>query len=512
MNGAESLIRTLVANDVTVCFANPGTSEMQFVAALDSEKGMRSVLCLFEGVATGAADGYGRMAGKPACTLLHLGPGYANGGANLHNAKRARTPLVNIIGDHATYHRLLDAPLNSDIKAWTIPNAIWTRSAETADTVGLLVAHAIHASKSRPRGVADLILPADAAWDLTDKTGPTLPSPERRAPERHFILDAARALKVARQPVILLSGSATSARGLAAASRIATLGVRIMTDTFVARQTRGAGLFRPDRMMYLAEAAVQDLEGVDIILTVETGAPVAFFAYPDKPSRFAPEGCIVQSLCEKDDDGIMALEELANLLGAPLAGAVAELDLPDAPEGKLTPGAVGSSIARHLPEDAVISDDAVTSGIPVFLATQSARRHDWLMLTGGGIGQGIPVSIGAAIACPERKVVSLNGDGAAMFTLQGLWTIARENLDVVTVIFANRAYRVLEAEMFRTGGGQAGPSAARLLSLSAPDLDWCALASGMGMSATRCDTAESFEEIFAEAMSQKGPQLIEAII
>jgi acetolactate synthase I/II/III large subunit len=513
MNGADALIETLIDNDVTACFANPGTSEMQFVSALDRQPKMRPVLCLFEGVATGAADGYGRIAGKPACTLLHLGPGYGNGLANLHNARRAFTPIVNVIGDHATYHRQYDAPLASDIAAIAGANSVWVKSAERADDVGALAAEAIGASYGPPGGSASLILPADCAWSPTSATGPKALRRAKTAVSGASIDAAAKKIKAAAKPVVLLGTTACGGAALAAAGRIAAAGVRVVTDTFVARQPRGAGRFAPDRMMYFGEMALSDLAGVDLMVMVETMRPVAFFAYPERPSVLVPDGCETLALASREQDGTAALVALADALGAPKAANVQPLALPDAaPTGPLNPAAIGVSVARYLPEGAIVSDDSVTSGQAIVNATRTGRPHDWLGLTGGAIGQGIPVAVGAAVAAPGRKVVSLNGDGAAMYTAQGLWTLAREQLDVTVVVFANHTYRILGIELGRTGAGNPGPAAGSLLSLADPAIDWVSYARGLGVPGTRCETAEAFDAAFARAMADPGPKLIEAVV
>lgn len=513
MNGADALIQTLVANEVTACFANPGTSEMQFVSALDRQPAMRPVLCLFEGVATGAADGYGRIADRPACTLLHLGPGYGNGLANLHNARRAYTPVVNVVGDHATYHRQYDAPLNSDIPTIVGPNSLWVKSADTADSVAAIAAEAIEASYGPPGGPVSLILPADAAW-LTTANGPVMAHrKERLAPSSESVDTVAKALKAAAKPVILLGGRACLKDSLVQASRLAAAGYRVIADTFVSRQPRGAGIFQPGRMQYFGEAALADLEGVDLMVFVGTTTPVAFFAYPDRPSVLVPEGCATLTLADRSQDSVAALAALADGLGAPAQGPVQPLKIPDAaPTGQLTPQTAGASVARHLPEGAIICDDSVTSGGGVAVPASTARPHEVLALTGGAIGVGMPLAIGAAVAAPEAKVVSLNGDGAGMYTVQSLWTIARENLDVTVVVFANHSYRILNIEMGRTGSGQPGPSALKLLDLGNPRIDWVSVASGLGMPAVRASTAEEFETAFARAMSTKGPHFIEAAI
>ena len=323
MNGADAVIATLADNGVEACFANPGTSEMQFVTALDREPRVRPVLCLFEGVATGAADGYGRMAGKPAVTLLHLGAGYTNGAANLHNARRAYTPIVNVIGDHATYHRKFDAPLTSDIAGLAGPNSLWLKTAESADNAADLAAEAVAASFGPPGGSASLILPADCAWSPATRKGPNLVPPKAPPPPSAAVEAVARAMKGAAKPVILLGGSSCNERGLAAAARLQAAGARVITDTFIPRQSRGGGRFAPDKMMYFGEMAMADLAGSDLMVLVDTVQPVAFFAYPDMPSVLVPEGCKPVTLAERGQDGAAAMEALAEALGALAAPAAA---------------------------------------------------------------------------------------------------------------------------------------------------------------------------------------------
>jgi acetolactate synthase-1/2/3 large subunit len=513
MNGADALISTFVANEVTACFANPGTSEMQFVAALDRNPQMRPVLCLFEGVATGAADGYGRMMERPACTLLHLGPGYGNGVANLHNARRAFTPIVNVIGDHATYHRQYDAPLASDIAAIAGANSVWVKSADSPDAVAGLAAEAVAASLTPPCGSASLILPADSAWLETSSEPVIAQKPVRPAPSGEAVEAAARAIKAAQKPVVLIGGQACKAQGLQAAARLQAAGVQVFADTFVARQPRGAGAFAPRRVQYFGEMALAELEGVDLMVFAGTTTPVAFFAYPNRPSVLVPEGCATMTLAARAEDAAAGLAALADALGAPREGPVQPLKLPDAmPTGKLNAYTAGAAIARHMPEGAIICDDAVTSGAGVAAAAATARPHEVLALTGGAIGAGLPLAIGAAVAAPDHRVLSLNGDGAAMYTIQSLWTMARENLDVTVVVFANYTYRILNVEMQRTGAGEAGASAKKLLELGDPKIDFVALATGMGVPAVRCDTAEAFDAAIAAAMAQRGPMFIEAVI
>jgi acetolactate synthase-1/2/3 large subunit len=496
MNGAESLVRTLVTSGVEVCFSNPGTSEMHFVAALDRVDGMRAVLGLFEGAVTGMADGYARIAEKPACTLLHLGPGLANGLANLHNARRAATPIVNIVGDHATYHAQYDAPLASDIAGFARPVSAWVHSSPSALTVAADGARAVQAAMTPPGQIATLILPADTAWNDADGPAPALPRPAASQVSGEAIDRVAQALKSGKKTTILMRGAVLKERGLTAAGRIAAKsGARLACDTFIARLQRGAGRVR-----------------VELIL-VGSKPPVSFFAYPGKPSYGLQATTKVFYLAHAHEDGTGALEALAEALGASKEAAnIAPLKLPEQIADKFDQYTIGQVIARHLPEGAIVSDEAATSGAGSALATVTAAPHDQLGLTGGSIGQGLPVATGAAVAGKGRKIVCLHGDGGAMYTLQALWTQAREKLDVTTVIFANRSYAILNIELARVGASNPGPKALSMLDLHNPELDWVKLASGMGVEASRASNIRDFESQFESAIRYTGPRLIEVVL
>lgn len=514
MNGAQSLVRTLAGAGVDTCFANPGTSEMHFVAALDSEPGVRPILGLFEGAVTGMADGYGRMAEKPAATLLHLGPGLANGLANLHNARRAATPIVNIVGDHATYHAQYDAPLASDVAGFARPVSGWIHSSTSAGTVATDGARAVAAALSPPGQIATLILPADTAWNPAEGPAPPLPRP-LSAPVGDAAIDrAAKALRSGKTAAILMRGAALQPESLAMAGRVAAAtGARLMCDTFAPRLARGAGRVAVERIPYFAEQMVEFLAPIEVLVLVGAKPPVAFFAYPGKPSWGLPEGCVILHLSHPHEDGPSALAALAEAVAAPKTGlSPASFARPDAPTGRFNHFTVGQIIGRHLPEGAIISDEGATSGGGALLATASGPPHDLLSLTGGSIGQGVPLGSGAAVACPGRKVVCLQGDGGAMYTLQVLWTQARERLDVTTVIFANRSYAILNVELSRVGALNVGPKALSMLDLRNPDLDFVKLAGGMGVEASRAETLEDFEAQFSSAMAQEGPRLIEVVL
>lgn len=513
MNGAQSLIRTLVDAGVDVCFGNPGTSEMHFVAALDSVPEMRAVLGLFEGAVTGAADGYARIADKPAATLLHLGPGLANGLANLHNARRANTPVVNVIGDHATYHKQHDAPLESDIEALTGTLNGWARRSGATAEVGADAAAAVAAAMDPPGRVASLILPADVSWGEGGQ--PSTPIATRTAPaaDEAVIKAVAEVLRTGESAVLLIGGRACRESGLRAASRIGTaLGVKVLAETFPARIERGAGLPSVDRLGYLAEQVAYQLDGVKHVIVAGARPPVSFFAYPGKPSDLVPEGAQVHTLAEVDQDMVGALEGLADLVAPGTEPVVQEAGRPELPSGALTPQNWVEVIGALLPEGAIISDEANTSGLLLPAATAGAPRHDVLTLTGGAIGQGIPVATGAAIAAPDRPVINLESDGSALYTMSALWTQARENLNITTVLLNNRAYAILRMELQRVGAEGSGPKAAELLDLSTPDMDFVKIAEGLGVPATRATTAEELAEQFREALATPGPHLIDALV
>lgn len=515
MTGAEALVQTLEAAGVDRCFTNPGTSEMHAVAAIGRAATLRASLCLFEGVATGAADGYARIARKPACTLLHLGPGLANGLANLHNARRARSPIVNIVGDHAVSHRTLDAPLASDLAGFAAPVSQWIRSADTADEVGEAAAEAVAASQAAPGGVATLILPADTAWTETTK-GPAAPvAPTPFAPPVEAAVAAARAaLAHGESSALLLSDPVLSGEGLELAGAIAAAtGARLYCDTFVGVMARGAGRAFVRRLPYFAEAVEEELKGVAHLVLVSTKAPVAFFAYPGRRGSLTPDGAEVVTLARPGEDAVAGLRALAEALGAVGREPVrASAMTPGLPTGTLDSMKAGAIIGRFLPEGAIVSDEGATCGAGAFVHTAGSPPHDWLQLTGGSIGQGLPVGVGAATAAPGRKVVCLEGDGSAMYTIQALWTAAREHLDMVTVIFSNRSYAILKVEMMRTGAQNPGPNTLAMFDLSRPDIGFVDLARGLGVDAVRCETAEDFAEAFSGAMRRPGPFLIEAVM
>lgn len=509
-------MQTLLDSGVDTSFMNPGTSEMHFVAALDDVPEMRGILTLFEGVATGAADGFGRMADRPASTLLHLGAGLGNGIANLHNARRAKTPLVNIVGDHAVDHKQYDAPLESDIETLARNFSGWIRTSQTSAAVAQDTAEAVAASMSPPGQVATLILPADTCWGESDGPAEPIAMPSRSLPTESEVLAVAALLQDSAPDsvMILLGGTVGRVADIEAASRIAEkASAKVLMETFPTRLERGAGRPPIERLAYLADFARLQLDGIKHLVLVGATSPVAFFAYPGQEGSLVPAGCEVHTLATADQDCTAALEAVAESVDAPVGGFVAApLARPEIPDGELTALSVSQVVGALLPEGAIVSDESNMTGIFLPGATQGAPEHDWLCLTGGGIGQGMPVATGAAVACPDRRVVNMQADGSAMYTIQSLWTQAREGLDVTTIIFNNGSYAVLNMELDRVGAQAPGPKARSMFDISGPRLDFVAMAGGMGVPATRATTTKEFADQLSRSLSTAGPSLVEVML
>ena len=512
MNGAEALMNSLVGLGVEVCFSNPGTSEMHFVAALDRVPEMRGVLALFEGVATGAADGYARIARKPAATLLHLGPGLGNGLANLHNARRAHSPIVNVVGEHATYHRRYDPPLASDIAATASAVSKSVMTVERPEELIPMVAATFAAAVAPPAGVATLIVPGDITWNQVPDGSAAEPSSQPPVLDAERIAAAAAALR-AGGATLFIGGAATTRRGLEAASRIANAAsARLLCETFPSVLERGAGIPAVDRLAYLGDFAVMQLAGSKSLVLAGADDPVAFFAYPGKPSRYAPEGCDVVTLATPADPADLYLEVLAEELGASSPPTLQALSLPGLPTGPLSGSAVAAAIGALLPEGCIVVDESVTTGISAPGLTQGSPGHRWLTLTGGAIGYGLPVATGAAIAEPGTKVIDIQADGSALYTIQALWTQARESLDVVTVLLNNQSYAILQMELNNVGAEAGGPRSRAMLDLVPPAMDFAAIARGFGVDAVRVATGEELVEQLKRALAEPGPHLIEALL
>ena len=514
-NGAQALMKTLVDAGIEVCFSNPGTSEMHFVAALDGEPKMRAVLALFEGVATGAADGYARMADKPAATLLHLGCGLGNGLANLHNARKGKVPVVNIVGDHATHHVQYDAQLQSDIE--TVARNVspgFVRTSKTTAALGQDTADAIVAARGFPGSVATLILPADVSWGEGGVACAVPMQPPAPVADDAVIEAIAAAIRSGSKTALLMGGRSLREPSLVAAAKLAAhSGVKLFAETFPTRIERGAGLPAVERIAYFAELAGVQLADVEHLILVDCKAPVSFFAYPGKKSVITPDTCTVHTLARPDQDITASLDKLVHALGASGASPTVQAgQRPGRPRGRLTAEKVCKAVGHLLPENAILIDEAITSGLMLNVMTAGAPRHDMITLTGGAIGQGLPNAVGAAIACPDRPVLALIGDGTAMYTIQALWTMAREQLNVTSIIFNNASYSVLNIELERVGAASIGDKAKSQLDLHGPVLNFAQLAQGMGVHGVRASTTEELNKALEYALAYPGPHLIEAMV
>ncbi|MEQ6250033.1 acetolactate synthase large subunit [Sulfitobacter sp. HNIBRBA3233] len=514
MNGAESLVKSLLANGVEVCFTNPGTSEMHFVAALDHVPGMRSILALHETVATGAADGYFRMAGKPASTLLHLGPGLANGLSNLHNAKKAGSGIVNIIGEHASTHIELDAPLTADIEGIARPMSHWVHTSHSAADVGRDAEEAVRASMVAPGQIASLILPSDTAWNDggVAATGAEMPAPTGFDESG---LDRAAELLDGPETLLLLGGAALTESNLETAGRIsAKTGCKLLSEWSNARLERGEGRVFINRVPYPIDIALKVLEPFKRIVLVGARAPIGFFAYPGKPAILTSEGTEILPLADKSNDLTAALDALCAATGAQETAPahVVTAETPEPQSGTINLDNLAACISRAIPQDGIVVDESVTTGRAFSPATKGAKRHTWLNNCGGSIGYAMPAAIGAAVACPDRRVMCLTGDGSAMYSVQSLWTMARENLNIVTLIFANRSYKILRGELTNVGVQNAGPRAMDMLSLDRPALDWVQMAQSMGVQAISVSECEALEAALDDALNAEGPRLIEIML
>lgn len=511
MNGAESLVKTFLQNGVDTVFANPGTSEMHFVAALDDHPEMRCILCLFEGGTSGSADGYFRMKRDVAATLLHLAPGFGNAFANLHNARKASSGVVNVVGDHATHHLRYESPLKGDLTGISQAISHWTRISPDAKTVAADGAAAIRAARSNNGQVATLILPANTAWDpaLGPASYETLPPLTR--PSMAEIEAAARRLTT-ENAALIVGGEALFGRLQELAGKIAgKTGCRLLADTLIPRISKGAGSAKIEQLVYPITPKIGQMENLASLTLLGTNRPVAFFAYPDKPSVPEPPACTISELCTPEMDIAWTIEALADAVGvSPKTQFQSNaLDLPDVASGELTLEKVGQTLAALMPENAVLCNESITSGASIMPPTKTARPHDVLGGTGGAIGYSLPCAVGAAIACPDRKIIALTGDGSAMYTLQSLWTMARESLDVTVIIFANRGYQILRHELTNVGVENYGRNASAMFDIEEPLIDWISLARGHGVSGQKADDMESFCTALKAGLQSDGPYLIE---
>ncbi|MFQ3623338.1 MAG: acetolactate synthase large subunit, partial [Acetobacteraceae bacterium] len=467
-----------------------------------------------EGVVTGAADGYARMAGKPACTLLHCGPGLANAVSNLHNARRARSPVVNIVGDHATHHRAWDAPLTADVEGIARPVSDWVRYGQSARGIAADGAAAVQAARTPPGQIATLILPADTAWEAASGPAAPLPVPAPTPAAPQQVETAARLLRRDGATVLLLlAGPALTEEGQRAAFRIAAAtGCGVLAQMSNARVARGGGRWPIERVPYPVDLALERLGRYRACILVGAKHPVAFFAYPGKPGSLLPPECVVHVLARPDQDVLGAIEALADEVAAGVAPPPANGgERPRPPGGAVTSEGIAATVGALMPEGTIIVDEGVTTGRGFFAATHAAPPHDWIQLTGGSIGEGLPLALGASIACPDRRVIGLQADGSAMYTLQALWSLARERCNATIIVFANRKYAILRHELMNVGANP-GRTALDMLDLGNPDLDWVRLAAGMGVEGAAAADLDRLADLLRSSLARRGPFLIELAV
>ncbi|MDI6029286.1 acetolactate synthase large subunit [Corticibacterium sp. UT-5YL-CI-8] len=513
MNGAQSLVHTLIDCGVDTCFANPGTSEMHFVAALDRIPGIHCVLGLQENVVTGMADGYYRVTQRPAATLLHCGPGLANGFSNIHNARRGRSGMVNVVGDQATWHRPFDAPLTSDTESIARACSDWVFTSTGAGDVGRDGARAVQAARRHGGGVATLILPSDASWNEGGAAAKPLPDPVPAEVDPHALETAARILRDhGKDTLILLGGTATHADTQEAAFRVASAtGASLLAEYVCARISRGQGRLQLDRVPYTGDAAKRVLWRYSHIILVGAKPPVGFFGYPGQPSIHHNPETVFHQLSRYDQNAEQALSHLACILNAPKVAIPNAGPRPDVATGAVTPEGLARTLAALMPDDSIVSDESISFGRGFYKETFAAPAHEWLHLTGGAIGDGLPVGTGAAVAGGGRRVIGLQADGSAMYSLQSLWTQARERLPVTTIILSNRKYKILINE-YQGVGATPGPTAMSMLDLSDPNIDWVKIANSMGVEAARANTLDRCGDLMKQSFGRDTPFVIELAI
>lgn len=512
--GADVMFEALYQGGAEICFANPGTTEMTMVSALARNGKIRSVLSLFEGVCTGAADGYNRVSGKVPLTLLHLGPGFANGIANLHNARRAGSRIINVIGDHATWHLAYDAPLTSDIESLASPVSRQViRMASTA-TIVQDVDLAFAATCEAEGGAATLIVPTDVIDAEASRNAQQLVAQpwSGAVVGEERIAEAKAALAGAQDVIVLLGGNALTEAGVRAGAAVAAhLGGRLLMEPYPAIVTLGGDLPAVERQAYFPDDVIAQMGNATVVLAGSL-MPISYFGYEGWPSQLVAEERLVR-LAGPEHDAVGALLDLGEALGARTLAvqAAAEPSAPTADRGAaLTPPLVVEELLAQLPHDAIISLEGSTLGGPWLRNAHRARRHRVITNTGGAIGQGLPCAVGAALAEPEARVVSLQSDGSAQYTLQALWTMAREKLPVTVIMAANHRYAILQTELTRAEAPLDDAVIAGLTLLDNPRVDWTALAAGYGVKAVRVTTTGELEAALAEGLAHDGPMLIQA--
>jgi acetolactate synthase-1/2/3 large subunit len=395
----------------------------------------------------------------------------------------------------------------------------WVRTSRSSLEVAADGAQAVAATRDGALGrIATLALPADTAWGPGGEVVRMPSAAALRAPDADAVRAAAKLLaSLGRRAVLLVGDAGAGERAAPLAAAIARkTGCRVLAEFYSPRTAGGRGRTRIERLPYAVDAAVDKLEGAECLVLAGSTEPIGFFAYPSKPNQLKPAGCALLTLADARDDVPAALAALADELGAgaPASAATAKAIELDALRHANTLDAdlIGHALVALLPEQAIVVDEAVTSGRAFGNRFAAAAPHDWLTVMGGAIGFGLPAALGAGLGAPGRPVLALEGDGSAMYTVQALWSIARESLPLVAVIFANRAYRILQGELEGVGATISGPKATHMLTLDQPALDWVSIAKGHGVPGARVQTPDEFVRELQRAFASRGPYLIEALV
>ncbi len=513
MMGAQWMLKSAAAAGIEVCFANPGTTELPFVAAMDRATEIRPLLGLFEGVCSGAADGYYRIRRKPAMTLTHLGPGFANAIANFHNARRARSAIFNVIGEHMSWHVAADPPLASDIESLARPVSAGVWRADTPATLHNATVGALQGLQQRG-GIQTLILPMDLQEDPVQHSIAAPVAAQAAADyDAAAVATVAADITAGRKVLLYLGADALGEAALRRLARLAALpNVELVGETFPAASEHGRGLPAIKRLVALAEKAHPYLLGFERVAVLAAEPPVAFFGARGLPSHLG-DPARMATVCGPGGRVAEALEELLARVRPAAAPASTVQRVSDTDLGEsLTPESASRVVAAHLPANAIVSAEGATLGFPFNALASQAERHTTIVLTGGAIGQGLPSAFGASVAAPDRKVVALQSDGSALFTIQALWSMAREGSDVVVILASNQRYNILINEMSRNGYALTSPPVRDLLNLARPAVDWQALSTSFGVPSNRVESVSALRRAFQAALAERGPRLIEVVL
>jgi len=515
MNGAQAFFKVLLDGGVDTIFGCPGTSEMQIIQEL-GQTNVHAVLGLQENVVTGMAHGYGVMTGKPSLSLLHVACGISNGLANMHNGRRAGAPMVVFAGGVAANHEVNNPEHQMLLRPQQIAAAAtdWQREALTSDLLADCAAEALQVANTGYGKVAMVFGPAQTFWEeatiLEDQTRP--PIPPRRV-SASTIKEIAESIQSGKKTCLLLGGHALREEALEVAGRIsAATGAELWQDYIVARLQRGAGRVPVKRIPYVVEAGVEALKDFEQIVLVGNQIPIPTFSYKGKPLTKVPEGCAIKTLGTTECDLLQALTDLADAVNAPAKAPVHQDRAKGvAPTGVLNEAAICQSIVAAMPDNVIVVDEGNMESFNFPELTAGAAPHDFMQApTGGAIGAGASVAIGASVAAPDRKVVCLEGDFSLNLNIMSLWTMAKQNSNICLVIMNNGGSQALRMELARVRPGDETDKALDMLLIRDPEIDYVKIAEGNGLSATRATTAEEFHQQFVAAMKKKGPHVIDA--